>query len=306
MSSKLMSSAVMSSSTRFGLKRAAAIALVLYAAACSAAAPATPVQAAPAQVAQAQARPVLRVMFVGNSLTYVNDLPRLTAALAAAQDGGPTLQTSAWAAPGGTIAERWADGHAADALRAGHWDALVLQERGGLLACTEDPEQRRTKECRSAEQAHRDFAALATAAGAKVLLFATWGPDDAWQRRLDSSIRKLAARLSGGGADVTVVPVGPTLQGWASRAKDVAVFPDSIHPGVPASLVAAALLYAAITGREAEARDMRIDFPLLAANSPVRADAPMEAQPALAEGARPLLLKAEALAPYVGMARSSK
>jgi hypothetical protein len=290
------------------LMRVAWLALVSCAVA-SAAIPAA-AQDAPAQADATQGtpapRPVLRAMFVGNSLTYVNDLPRLTAALAAAQADGPTLQTSTWVAPGGTIAERWDDGHAAGALRAGHWDALVLQERGGLLACTEDPERRGTKECRSAERAHREFAMLATAAGAKLLLFATWGPDDAWQRRLDNAIRKLAAKLSAGGADVTVVPVGPTLHAWASRAKDAAVFPDGIHPGVPASLVAAAQLYAAIAGREPEARDLRIDFPLLPANARISAGVPMEAQPALAGGARPILLKAEALAPYVEMARSSK
>lgn len=254
----------------------------------------------------AQERPVLRVMFIGNSLTYVNDLPRLTAALAAAQPDGPLLETSAWVAPGGTLAERWADGHAAAALRDKPWDVVVLQERGGLLACTEDTEERRSRECRSAQQAHRGFAAAATAAGAKVLLFATWGPNAQWQQRLDAAIRKLGARLSAAGAVVRVVPIGPKLQAWAARERDAGVFPDGIHPSLPASLVAAAQLYEAIAGRAPEARDMHIDFALLPANVAVRADAPMEAQTGLAEGAKPILLKAGALAPYVAMARSSK
>lgn len=302
-----------SSSLQSGLVRSGPLAWFLCAAATlpapAAAQAAMPDGAARATVPQAPAaaqRPALRVMFVGNSLVYVNDLPRLTAALAAAQDDGPTLQTSTWVAPGGTLAERRDDGRAGDALRGGHWDAVVLQERGGLLACTENPDERVTKACRDTMQAHRDFAALATAAGARVLLFATWGPDDEWQARLDGAARKLAAKLSAGGADVAVVPVGPTLHAWAARAKGVDVFPDGIHPGVPASLVAAAQLYAAITGREPRARDMRIDFPLLAATAPVRADAPMEEQPALAGPAQAVLLKAEALAPYLGIARSSK
>ena len=69
-----------------------------------------------------------------------------------------------YVAPGGTVAERWKDGHAAAALRGGKWDVLVLQERGGLLACLVDAEQRSQSECRASERAHKQFAELASAA----------------------------------------------------------------------------------------------------------------------------------------------
>ena len=76
----------------------------------------------------------LRVLFVGNSLTYVNDLPSTLRAIAAAQPTPVTIETQTFVAPGGSLADRWNDGKAAAALGAGHWDALVLQERGGVLA----------------------------------------------------------------------------------------------------------------------------------------------------------------------------
>ena len=98
----------------------------------------------------------LRVLFVGNSLIYVNNLPATLRALAAAQ-AARAITTATFVAPGGTVADRWKDGHAAAALR-GQWDAIVLQERGGLLACMVDAEQRAQGECRASERAHRQFA----------------------------------------------------------------------------------------------------------------------------------------------------
>ena len=249
----------------------------------------------------------LRVLFVGNSLTYVNNLPRLLHAMAASQPGRPAITTMTYAAPGGTVAERWADGHAAAALRDGHWDVLVLQERGGLLACLVDSERRQESECRASERAHRDFAELAASRGSRVLLLATWGPDGDWQRRLDEAIRKLSGKLRSGGADVAVVPAGSTLRAWARRQPaDAPAFPDGVHPGFPASLVMAAQLYRAVAGEDAQPHDLAIDFPLLPANALVKPDAPLESQAQLAGDGHGLLLKADALAPLLEAARDSR
>jgi hypothetical protein len=162
-----------------------------------------------AQDTAAAANPC-RVLFVGNSLTYVNDLPSTLRALAAAQ---PTpvrskrRPSSRRAAP---LAERWNDGKASAALGAGHWDAVVLQERGGLLACMVDGEQRSQPECRASERAHRDFAARAKAAGTKTYVLATWGPDDTWQTKLDRAAKQLARRI-----DADIIPAGTALRALA-------------------------------------------------------------------------------------------
>ena len=248
----------------------------------------------------------LRVLFVGNSLTYVNNLPRLLHAMAASQPGMPSITTATYVAPGGTVAERWTDGHAAAALRDGHWDVLVLQERGGLLACMVDSERRQESECRASDRAHRDFTELAGSRGSRVLLLATWGPDGDWQRRLDEAIRKLSGKLRSGGADVAVVPAGSTLRTWARRQPaDAPAFPDGVHPGLPASLIMAAQLYRVVTGEDAQPHDLAIDFPLLPAKALVKPDSPLESQSQLAGDGRSLLLKAEALAPLLEVARGS-
>src|SRR4249919_1405804 len=136
--------------------------------------------AAPSRPEAQGPKRTLRVLFVGNSLTYVNDLPSTLRAIAASQPTPVTIETQTFVAPGGSLADRWRDGKAAAALGAGHWDALVLQERGGVLACMVDSEQRSSAQCRASERAHREFAARAKATGTPVYVLATWGPDDAW------------------------------------------------------------------------------------------------------------------------------
>lgn len=240
----------------------------------------------------------LRVLFVGNSLIYVNNLPATLRALAAAQPAPTRIATVTYAAPGGTVAERWNDGHAADALRNGKWDAVVLQERGGLLACMIDAEQRSQRECRASERAHRQFAELAKTRGARVLLLATWGPDEAWQRKLDRAIRQLASRTSAG-----IIPAGSTLRGYAAQHRQTPTFPDQVHPSLPATLIMAAQLYRAITGSDAAPRDVILDFPLLPPNALVKPDAPLEVQPQLAGDGKRVVLTAAAIAPLLQAAK---
>lgn len=240
----------------------------------------------------------LRVLFVGNSLTYVNNLPATVRALAAAQPQPVRIETATFVAPGGTLAERWQDGVAGAALREGHWDAVVLQERGGLLACMVDAEQRTQSQCRASERAHKEFAALARNAGARTLLLATWGPDTAWQLRLDRAIRQLAARTS-----AEVVPAGSALRAWAASHSQEATFPDKVHPSVPATLIMAAQLYRAITGREPQANDVTLDFALLPPMAAVRPEAPLEGQPQLAGNGHRTVVRADAVAALLAAAK---
>jgi hypothetical protein len=72
-----------------------------------------------------------RVLFVGNSLTYVGNLPAVFSALAHAN--GHVVDSYMVVSPGGTLSERVADGSAARALQQCDCTSLVLQERGGDL-----------------------------------------------------------------------------------------------------------------------------------------------------------------------------
>lgn len=77
----------------------------------------------------------LRVMLIGNSLIYTNNLPGLLRSLARAQDSGPRIDTRSYVLPGADLQQHLRQATALSALQSQPWDVLVLQERGGLLAC---------------------------------------------------------------------------------------------------------------------------------------------------------------------------
>lgn len=248
------------------------------------------------------ARPAepMRVLFVGNSLTYVNDLPRLTRALAASQPNGAGLEISAWVEPGGSIDARWRDGHVQDALENGEWDVLVLQERSNLMACLAGATMPRDPDCRRSDSAHRKFAELAARRGTRVLLLSTWADDASGQDRLDRGIANLAGRMTG---DVAVVPSGRILRRWADmQPADAPAFPDGGHPSLPASLIIAATLYESITGQAPVPADLVIDFPLLVPRVGISASRPLEDQHDLVAPGQPFVLGADAVAPLLAAA----
>jgi len=265
-----------------------------------------PVASVSAQAAiDSNATSTLRVLFIGNSLTYVNNLPRLVRAIAAAQPDGPRIKTTTYVAAGGSLAERWHAGTAADVLRSGHWDALVLQESSGLQGCMAVAEHRRERRCRESEIAHKHFSELAKAAGARVLLLTTWGPDTSFQGDINQGYDMLASALRHDGVHCIVVPAARALDRYASKHTQKVTRPDGLHPGLPASLLMAVQLYEAITDRQAQAHDVIIDFPLLPVVVPLTPGEPLEAQPQFAATPRTYLLKAAAIAPLLEVARAS-
>lgn len=242
-----------------------------------------------------------RVLFVGNSLVYTNNVPGLLRAIAASQPGGPAIGTASFVAPGGTLAERWEDGAAAGALRTQSFDVLVLQEQGGLLLCMADPEQRQGARCRASQRAHRAFASLAESRGVRVLLFGTWAPDAMRQQKLDEGLRAMA-RASGG----EVLLLGTWLRGVQGRNGIAPVFADdgSLHPTVTGSLLLAARLYAAIAGHSVDAQPLRIDVPLLPPNAAIDARSPVESQAAPQGGRKGFVLAAQAVSPLYAAANA--
>lgn len=247
-------------------------------------------------------RPTLRVLFVGNSLTYVNNLPRMVQAIAEAQPDGPHIETATFTAPGGRLEARWEDGAAQKVLRDRHWDALVLQEASGLPICMGSTEHRRDRECRDSERAHRRFAKLASNNHVRVLVYATWGPNESWNLALERGHEVLMRVMRGTGADVELVQATSALNRYASRYSRKQTRPDGVHASISASLVIAALMYRAITGHAALAHDMELDFRLLPANAPMNPSLPLESQAHLDGDGKTTLLKAAALAPLFEVA----
>ena len=72
----------------------------------------------------------LRVLFVGNSLTYVNDLPTTFSELA--RSGGHKVEVAMVAAGGAALSDFVSSSELSETLAASQWDYVVLQEQSQL------------------------------------------------------------------------------------------------------------------------------------------------------------------------------
>jgi hypothetical protein len=112
----------------------------------------------------AQDAPPQRVLFIGNSLTYTNNLPRIVEAVFAG--AGATASTEMVAMPGISLFDHWYSPRreAEKAVARGGWSTVVMQQ--GPSA---QPESRR--DLRSSV---KRFAKFIAAAGARPALFCVW------------------------------------------------------------------------------------------------------------------------------------
>jgi len=180
----------------------------------------------------------VRVLFIGNSFTYVNDLPRIVTAMSRAdQGGGPRVDCRMVAFPGFSLEDHWKKGDARRAIEEQPWDFVILQQGP---SASEDGRQVLV------EYASR-FAPLIRKAGARVAFYMPWPSGD---RRQDfpgvSASYRQAARVTQG----LVLPAGEAWEKAFRRDPKVELYgPDNLHPTSEGSYLAALVVYAGLTGR---------------------------------------------------------
>jgi hypothetical protein len=179
-----------------------------------------------------------RVLFVGNSLVYYNDLPRMTAVLAAA--GAAPLEVEMIAGAGTTMREHLERGTLRRELARRHYDTVVLQDRGGYPLCMRDD-----RDCAGSVAAMCEAATLARTAGARPIWFGTWQSFAEAQ----AALSKLGARAAKD-CGVAFADVGAAMQRFLARSR-VRPWLDDGHPDASGSWVAAAVLARAITDERA-------------------------------------------------------
>jgi hypothetical protein len=178
---------------------------------------------------------LLRILFIGNSLTAANDLPAMLEAIARAD--GVRLQARVVAFPDHSLEDHWARGDARAAIRDGRWDVVVLQQGPSAL-----PESRRLL----IEYAKR-FAGEVRQAGARPALYMVW---PSARRGGDFDGVRLSYARAAEEVDGMLFPVG---EGWRAawrRDSRLALYgPDGFHPSAAGSYLAALVMYQQLTGR---------------------------------------------------------
>jgi hypothetical protein len=197
----------------------------------------------------AASRPVARVLLVGNSYTYFNNLGDLLAGIAASNPKAPAIDPVLVVRGGATLRWHLDHGPALDVLASRRWDFVVLQEQsllgGGTVGgrpVVGDPS--------AFHAAVREWVRRIRAAGATPVLYMTWARRDA-STRPDEMQRQLADAYSSIGRELGV-PVAPVGLAWAEarrRHAGVALHvEDGSHPTPAGSYLAACVLLATLTG----------------------------------------------------------
>ena len=177
----------------------------------------------------------IRIFFIGNSLTYVNDVPGMLQALADS-GGDQRLAVASLTLPNYALIDHWVDGVAQREIARGGWGWVVLQQGWTPPGVYRD----------TLRLATRNFAAEIAKVGAKTALYQTWPPADR-PGEFAGSIESYEVAA----ADVGGV-VFPAARAWLAaweRDPSIALYSDGLHASVAGSYLAALVMYARILGR---------------------------------------------------------
>ena len=223
-----------------------------------------------ANSAGAAAPQPLRVLFVGNSLTYVGNLPAVVEALAA--NNGKSLQADMIVKGGATLTQ-WLDlGAVPKALQAGRYDYVVLQERGNAFACGFGAQV-----CKDSRHALHALAAIVRNVGAKPLLMGTYQIDRGASEALVAAESKAARTES-----MLYIDVSTRLNAGRERVPYDDWFAKAGHPGHALVLLEAVLLYQQLYGTPPEAKPLQVRAPMFVPGSKFAPPAPVS-EPLLPE-----------------------
>jgi hypothetical protein len=177
----------------------------------------------------AHAEPPLRVLFIGNSLTYSNDLPAVFKQIAAAD--GRQVITETIARPDYSLEDHLNDG--VTKVLQQQWDFVVLQQGPSSM---DDSRQLLIRYVKA-------FAALIRPP-TRIAVLMSWPPRTRWhalQRVADS--HRLAAEAVNG----VLIPGGTALQHALERDPRAALFTsDGFHPSAAGTRVVALATYDAL------------------------------------------------------------
>jgi hypothetical protein len=170
-----------------------------------------------------------RVLFIGNSYLYTQDVAGMVQALA--DSAGVQLAVETVAAPNVALVDHWNDGPAVREIREGGWEWVVLQQGPSSTDLNRD----------TLRLATGLFAAEIAKVNAKVALFSAWPsrPREQDFARAIESYTLAAADVNG-----ILLPVAAAwLETW-EREPTAQLYADDLHPSIQGAYVAALVTYA--------------------------------------------------------------
>jgi hypothetical protein len=177
------------------------------------------------------------VLFVGNSLTYVNDLPATVAAIA--QSAGDTIRVATEAQPNLALIDHLTGSSGAvNRIAQGGWEYVVLQQGPTPKGICRDSLILWTKL----------FDPLIRKIGAKPALFMTWPASN--QTGIFDDVR-ISFQQAAAAVNGVFLPAGEAWRAALRVDANLDVYgPDGFHPSSIGTFLAALEIYERVTGRD--------------------------------------------------------
>ncbi len=204
----------------------------------------------------------LRVLFIGNSYTYYNNLPAMVEAIAEADDALPRIETRMIAPGGESMAGHWETEATMEAIRSGGWDFVVLQSQSTFDEYFLVRGQARVNGfARFHEYAAHLIDEIRTT-GATPVLYMQWRRRDASRRDINIIRRAHGELAQRTGA--RVAPVGEAFELLRESHPDLDLYdPDGSHPSPAGTLLAAQVLVRSLTERMPTEAPTRLSGPAI-------------------------------------------
>lgn len=188
----------------------------------------------------------LRVLFIGNSLTYTNDLPLVVQAIAKA--AGKSMYVESVTAGGANLEDNWNGGEAPKAISSKKWDVVVLQQGPSSL-----PESRV-----NLREWTNTYAELIRKAGGRPALYMVWPglERDAFFDDVRDSYSLAASDVNG-----IFLPAGEAFRAaWRLDPKAPLYASDDFHPSVAGTYTAALSIYGVLYRKTPQGLPARLEL----------------------------------------------
>lgn len=182
----------------------------------------------------------VRVLFVGNSLTYFNDLPAMAQELA--KSAGLDWDVHSVTIGGASLEDHIQNGTAVRLLTNERWDVVVLQQGPSTLSDSRA----------NLRQGVAAFRPLIEQAGGRVAMYEVW-PDSIWSAdRFGQDFDRVRDSYALAARDVAGIflPAGEAWRtAWASPPRSQLYGPDGFHPSAQGTYLAALTIVAGVSGK---------------------------------------------------------
>ncbi len=188
----------------------------------------------------------LRVLFIGNSLTYSNDLPLMVQALAKA--AGESLHVESVVLGGANLEDLWKEGEAPSAIARANWDVVVLQQGPSSL-----PESRL-----HLRKWAKKYTGLIQKSDGRPALYMVW--PELERASFFDDVRE-SYSLAAYDVSGLFLPAGEVFRAAWRRDPSAPLYaPDDFHPSVAGSYAAALSIYGVLYRRDPQGLPARLEL----------------------------------------------